>query len=71
MSLRLNRSRQDPRQQPGAEIKPAGLPILALLRYKAESPLAPWVGVVMGPRFYTTNFKDRIGLGSGPILIHF
>jgi hypothetical protein len=29
------------------------------------------LGVVMGSRFYTTNFKDRIGLGSGPIPIHF
>jgi hypothetical protein len=29
------------------------------------------VGVVMGSRFYTTNLKDRIGLGSGPIPIHF
>jgi hypothetical protein len=29
------------------------------------------VGVVMGYKLYTANFKDRIGLGSGSILIHF
>jgi hypothetical protein len=29
------------------------------------------VEVVMGYKLYTANFKDRIGLGSGPILIHF
>jgi hypothetical protein len=29
------------------------------------------LGVVMGYKLYTANFKDRIGLGSGPILIHF
>jgi hypothetical protein len=29
------------------------------------------VGVVMGYELYAANFKDRIGLGSGPILIHF
>jgi hypothetical protein len=29
------------------------------------------VWVVMGSRFYTTNFKDRIRLGSDPIPIHF
>jgi hypothetical protein len=28
-------------------------------------------GVVMGSRFYTKNFKDQIGLGSGPIPIYF
>jgi hypothetical protein len=28
-------------------------------------------GVVMGYRFYTTNFKNQIGLSSGHILIHF
>jgi hypothetical protein len=31
----------------------------------------PYVGVVMGYKLYTANFKDQIGLGSGPILIHF
>jgi hypothetical protein len=29
------------------------------------------LGVVMGYKLYTANFKDRIGLGSGSILIHF
>jgi hypothetical protein len=29
------------------------------------------VEVTMGSKFYTIRFKDRIGLGSGPIPIHF
>jgi hypothetical protein len=29
------------------------------------------VGVVMGSRIYTINFKDPIRLGSSSILIHF
>jgi hypothetical protein len=29
------------------------------------------LGVVMGYKLYTANFKGRIGLGSGLILIHF
>jgi hypothetical protein len=29
------------------------------------------VEVVMGYKLYTANFKDRIGLGSGHIFIHF
>jgi hypothetical protein len=29
------------------------------------------VGVVMGPIFYTTKFKDHIRLGSSSISIHF
>jgi hypothetical protein len=34
-------------------------------------PYAVHVGVVMGYELYTANFKDRIGLGSDPILIRF
>jgi hypothetical protein len=30
-----------------------------------------YLGVTMGSKFYTIRFKDRIGLGSGPIYIHF
>jgi hypothetical protein len=29
------------------------------------------LGVTMGSQFYTIRFKDRIGLGSGSIYIHF
>jgi hypothetical protein len=29
------------------------------------------VEVVVGSKFYTTNFKDQIGLGSGSISIYF
>jgi hypothetical protein len=30
-----------------------------------------WVGIVMGSRFYTTNFKDQIRIGSDIISIYF
>jgi hypothetical protein len=30
-----------------------------------------WIEVVIGSKFYTTKFKDRIGLGSDSIPIHF
>jgi hypothetical protein len=30
-----------------------------------------WVGVVMGSKFFTIKFMNRIGLGSGSISIHF
>jgi hypothetical protein len=32
---------------------------------------ASLLGVTMGSQFYTIRFKDRIGLGSGSISIHF
>jgi hypothetical protein len=39
--------------------------------YLVSILLGSQVGVVMGYKLYTANFKDRIGLGSGSILIHF
>jgi hypothetical protein len=40
-------------------------------RHNAQVTLQIQLGVVMGYKLYTANFKDRIGLGSGSILIHF
>jgi hypothetical protein len=58
----------------GAEIlRPCCSPRLGRTSPKVE--LTPRVllllGVVMGYKLYTANFKDQIGLGSGRIFIHF
>jgi hypothetical protein len=38
---------------------------------KLITALVSQLGVVMGSKLYTIKFKDRIGLGSGSISIHF
>jgi hypothetical protein len=43
--------------------------IVYRVKFKIEDEIE--LGVVMGYKLYTANFKDRIGLGSGPIFIHF
>jgi hypothetical protein len=41
------------------------------LQVDVEQTIGLCIGVVMGSRFYTTKFKDQIGLGSSSIPIHF
>ena len=39
-----------------------------MLNFNIEEP---GVGLTMGLKFYTIKLKDRIGLGSGFVSIHF
>jgi hypothetical protein len=51
-------------------VPPLSSPLVARSAGEVDG-VAARIGVTMGSKFYTIKFKDRIGLGSGSIPIHF
>jgi hypothetical protein len=54
-----------------ASVIPACRAAFSVQARQDQVQIGPCLGMVMDYKLYTTKFKDRIGLGSSPILIHF